>query len=113
MKKIICAVLALTLLGSTAAQARGWGGNWHGGGWHGGGWHHHGNADWAIGLGLGLFALGVIGAAESAHARDQYYRDRDAYYREHGGDGAYDNRDGRDGDGPPPDNRHYEDDGGY
>jgi hypothetical protein len=123
MKKIICAVLALTLLGSTAADARDWGG-WHGG--HGG-WHHHGNADWAVGLGLGLFALGVIGAATSAHERDQYYRDREAYDRNHGYSdpgyggpgyddrGAYDNRDYDDGYGPPPDNgqRHYEEDGGY
>jgi hypothetical protein len=122
MKKIICAVLALTLLGSTAAEARDWGG-WHGGGgrWHGG-WHHHGNADWAVGLGLGLFALGVIGAATSAHERDQYYRDRDAYDRNYGyggpgydDRGAYDDRGYDNGYGPPPDNgqRHYEENGGY
>jgi hypothetical protein len=119
MKKIICAVLALTLLGSTAAEARDWNGGWHGG--HGG-WHHHGNADWAVGLGLGLFALGVIGAATSAHNHDQYYPDRDGYYRNGPGygpgydnRGAYDNRDYNDGYGPPPDNgqRHYEEGGGY
>jgi hypothetical protein len=132
MKKIICAALALTLLGSTAAQASDWG---HG--WHGGGWHHHGNADWAVGLGLGLFALGVIGAAESAHERNQYYRDRDAYdrnqdypppgYDNRGGGygdrsyegyddrGAYDNRNGYDDNYGPPDNGrpHQEDEGGY
>jgi hypothetical protein len=129
MKKIICAALALSLLGSTAAEARDWNG-WHGG--HGG-WHHHGNADWAVGLGLGLFALGVLGAATSAHDHD-----RGAYYGNHGAPGydgpgpgyggqgygepgydgpgpGYDNRGYPDGYGPPPDNgqRHYEEEGGY
>ena len=86
MKKIACAALALTLLGSTAAQAHGW----HGGGWHGGhGWHHGWGGGAALGVGLGFLALGVI-AAESAH--DDAV-DRDRYYRE---------RDGDDRDGPPP-----------
>lgn len=117
MKKIACAALALTLLGSTAAEARGWG---HGGGWgHGHGWHDGG---WALGLGLGFLALGAVAAASD---HDRYYedraRDRDAYDR-----GRYDQeRMDRDGyrDQPPPDGddraapngeRHYDDeDDGY
>ena len=72
MKKIICAVLALTLLGGTAAEAHGWHGGWHGG--RGG--------DWALGLGLGFLALGAVAAASD---HDRYYRDRDEeYYRERG-----------------------------
>ncbi|HXC55970.1 MAG TPA: hypothetical protein VNU97_11795 [Rhizomicrobium sp.] len=104
MKKIICAVLALTLLGSTAAEARGWG--------HGG-WRGDGGA--VLGIGLGLLALGAI-ASESDH--DRYYRDRerarerDEYYRERHDDqgGAYDRGDDgyRDGD---RDARHDRDDG--
>lgn len=86
MKKIICAVLALTLLGSTAAEARGWGG----GGYHGG--HHHGDGGAALGFGLGILALGII-AAESSHHHDRYYADRDRYYRDRDRDGAYDRGD--------------------
>ena len=92
MKKIICAALALTLLGSTAAEAHGWHGGWHG---------HHGRGDVALGFGLGFLALGII-AAESVHDRDQAYRDRHAYY---------DGRDGdRDGDGYDR-SRNYDNDG--
>lgn len=125
MKKIACAALALTLLGSTAAQAQGWGG--HGGGWGGhGGWGHgHGwhGGDWALGLGLGFLALGAVAAA----SHDHYNDDRDAYERgrydqqrmDHDG---YGDQDGyRDDDRPPPPDqappngdRHYEDEGdGY
>ena len=76
MKRIICAALALTLLGSTAAEARGWGGGWHGG-WHGDG------AGVALGVGLGLLTLGAIAADSDRHYRDRedYYRERDAYER--------------------------------
>lgn len=67
MKRLICAALALSLLGAGAASARpyhgGYGGHYHGG-WHG-------RDDGAlIGLGVGLFALGAIAAASS---RDRYY----------------------------------------
>ncbi|MEI9995378.1 MAG: hypothetical protein WDM91_12340 [Rhizomicrobium sp.] len=89
MKRIICAVLALSLLGTTAAEARGWGG-YHG---H---YHHGGRGDVALGFGLGFLALGIL-AAESAH-HDRYDRDRDYYDRGRGPDGAYD-RDGDRGDG--------------
>ncbi len=84
MKRIICAVLALTLLGSTAAEARGW----HGG--YGG--YRHGRGDVALGFGLGILALGIFAAAESGHDRDRY-RERDDYYRDRDGrdDGAYRN----------------------
>ena len=105
-KKIACAALALTLLGSTAAEARGWGG--HGGGWgHHGGWH--GNGWGFLGLGVGLLALGAIA---SDHDR---YRDRDAYERgryDQGRDDYYRDRSYRDDDrGPAPGDRHYHDDG--
>ena len=107
MKKIACAALALTLLGTTAAEARGWG---HGGGWgHHGGWH---GAGWGVlGVGLGLLTLGAI-ASEHDH-----YRDRDAYERgryDQERDDYYRDRDNRDDDrGPPPSDRHYHDDDGY
>jgi hypothetical protein len=77
MKRIVCAVLALTLLGSTAASARGWNhGGYYGRGFH----HHHGGDGVALGFGLGILALGII-AAESAHERDRY-RAEDRYYDE-------------------------------
>jgi hypothetical protein len=75
MKRLICATLALSLLGATAASAQsfhgGHGGFSHGGGYgHGGGWHGRGTGGALIGLGVGLFALGAIAAA-SEH--DRYY----------------------------------------
>ena len=82
MKRIICAALALALLGSTAAQARGW---HDGGGWHGRGGYHHGGGDAALGIGLGFLALGII-AAESAHDRDRYDRDERYTGRDDRGD---------------------------
>lgn len=93
MKRIICAALALTLLGSTAASAHDWGGH---GGYYGGYRHHHGG-DVVLGVGLGLLALGAIAAASD---HDRYYRDRDGYYdqgrdyrdREYRGGDGYDNR---------------------
>lgn len=105
MKRILCATLALTLLGTTAASARGWG---HGGGGYGGGYHHHhGGGDAALGFGLGILALGIIAAeSDRHHDRDRYYRDRERYddrdsyrgdgYR--GDDRGYRGRDDRDGD---------------
>jgi hypothetical protein len=72
MKRLICATLALSLLGATAASA----GPYH----RGGGYHRHhgggGRGDGAalIGLGIGLFALGAIAASSQ---RDRGY---DRYY---------------------------------
>ena len=107
-KKIACAALALTLLGTTAAEARGWGG--HGGGYHHG-WHG-GRGDWALGLGLGILALGAVAAASD---HDHYYRERNAYDR-----GRYDQErydDDRDyrghDDGDRGDHRYHGDDGEY
>jgi opacity protein-like surface antigen len=70
MKRLICATLALSLLGATAASAQPFhGGYGHGGyGYHGGGWHGRGAG--LIGLGVGLLALGAVAAA-SEH--DRYY----------------------------------------
>ena len=72
MKRLICATLALSLLGATAASAQPYRGGFGHGGWsHGGGWHHdHGDGGALLGLGVGLFALGAIAAA-SQH--DRYY----------------------------------------
>ena len=88
MKRLICATLALSLLGATAASAQsfhggyghgGYGGGYghggYGGGYgHGGGWHHRGDGGALIGLGIGLFALGAIAAAsDHDRYRDRYY----------------------------------------
>jgi opacity protein-like surface antigen len=73
MKRLICATLALTLLGATAASAQSHyrGGYGHYNGYrHGGGWHGRGDNGALIGLGVGLFALGAIAAASQ---RDRYY----------------------------------------
>ena len=78
MKRLISAVLALSLLGATAASAQ----PYHRGGGHHRG-HNGGNGAALLGLGLGLFALGAIA---SSSQRDRYYDDR------------YDNY----GYGPPP-----------
>jgi hypothetical protein len=67
MKRLICAALALSMLGATAAAAQ----PYHRGGYgYAGGWHRHDNTGALIGLGLGLFALGAIAAASD---RDRYY----------------------------------------
>lgn len=96
MKRIVCVVLALTLLGSTAASAR----DWNHGGYYGRGFHHHhrGGDGVALGLGLGILALGII-AAENAHERDRYRAEDGYYYDDRYRDEYYDpNRDAdRDG----------------
>ena len=123
IKRIACAALALSLLGSTAASAAPWGhGGFHGG-WHHGGWH--GGGPLFLGVGLGLLAFGAIAADahEDAIERDRYERERayeqDRDYREHyqgddrgyGPDRGHDDRDYRsngpdgDRDGPPPPHR--------
>jgi hypothetical protein len=75
MKRLICATLALSLLGATAASAQPFHGGFGHGGYSHGGWHGRGNGGALLGLGVGLFALGAIAAA-SEH--DRYY-DRYAY----------------------------------
>ena len=71
MKRLICATLALSLLGATAASAGPYN---RGGGYH----RYHGgsrdNGAALIGLGIGLFALGAIAASSQ---RDRGY---DRYY---------------------------------
>ena len=63
MKRLVCATLAVSLLGATAASAQSYG--------HGGtnrGYSHsrgHDNTGALVGLGIGLFALGAIIAASS------------------------------------------------
>lgn len=72
MKRLICATLALSLLGAVPASAQRFHRGGHGGYHHGHhGWHGRGNDTGAlIGLGIGLFALGAIAAASQ---RDRYY----------------------------------------
>jgi hypothetical protein len=72
MKRLICAALALSMLGATAASAQPYR---HGGFGYRSGWHGHNDTGALVGLGLGLFALGAIAAA-SSHDR---YVDRYEY----------------------------------
>ena len=70
MKRLVCATLAISLLGATAASAQSYG---HGG--YNRGYGHsrgHDNSGALIGLGIGLFALGAIVAASSHNDRDRY-----------------------------------------
>jgi hypothetical protein len=79
MKRLMSAVLALTLLGATAASAQPYRHNNYGSYSHSYGrdWHRHNdNTGALIGLGIGLFALGAIAAASSHHDR---YDDRYEY----------------------------------
>jgi len=69
MKRLICATLALSLLGATAASAQTYR---HGGGHHRS--HGGGNGAAILGVGLGLFALAAIA---SSSQRDRY---EDRYY---------------------------------
>ncbi len=94
MKRLLSAVLALSLLGTTAASADSWGQGGYHGGWHGGG--HYGGRYFGgagvVALGLGILTLGIL-ASESAHQRARYY-DQDGYY------------------GPPANGDRYGDEGG-
>ena len=74
MKRLISAVLALTLLGATAAAAQPYRHNNYS---HSYGSHRHNDGGALIGLGIGLFALGAIVAA-SNHDRT-YDRGYDRY----------------------------------
>lgn len=67
MKRLICAALALSMLGATAASAQPYR---HGGYGYRGGWHGRNDTGALVGLGLGLFALGAIAAASD---HDRYY----------------------------------------
>jgi hypothetical protein len=82
MKRLVCAALALSLIGSTAAVAQPYG---RSGGW--GGYSHQDRGDYrrgdngaglAIGLGVGLFALAAI-AASQHHDRDYDRYDNRGY----------------------------------
>jgi hypothetical protein len=70
MKRLICAALALSLVGATAASAR----PFHGGGFghRHSGWHGRGDGGALLGLGLGLFALGAIAASQQDRYYDRY-----------------------------------------
>lgn len=89
LKRLLCATLALSLMGATAASARPWNSGHHADnrshyshsyghgdryGWRGE--RHHGNdgAAAVLGIGLGLFALAAIASSND----DRYYGDR--YY---------------------------------
>jgi len=74
MKRLVCATLAVSLLGGTAASAQSFG---HGG--YNRGYSHsrgHDNTGALIGLGIGLFALGAIVAASSHNDDRDRYDDR-------------------------------------
>ena len=77
MKRLICATLALTLLGATAASAGPYN---RGGGYH---HRHHGGGGRdngaLIGLGIGLFALGAIAASSQRDRGYDRYDDRYDY----------------------------------
>ena len=66
MKRLVCAALALTLIGSTAAIAHDNEDNWGGYSQRDRGDYHRGDngAGLAIGLGVGLFALAAIAASQ-------------------------------------------------
>lgn len=76
LKRLVCAALALSLMGVTAASARPWSGGRHYDrgshysydhhGWRG---HRDNGAGVALGVGLGLFALAAIASQND----DRYY----------------------------------------
>jgi hypothetical protein len=110
MKRLVCAALALTLIGSTAAVADPYGrGNW-GGGYsrQDRGDYRHGDNGAGLAVGLGLFALAAIASQHNDRDYNRYdnrsyggndyynqtgygsnYGDRSTYYR-----GGYANRSG-------------------
>ena len=74
MKRLICATLALSLLGATAASAQ----PYHRGGGHHRG-HDGGNGAALIGLSFGLLALGAIAASSQRDRYGDRYYDRYSY----------------------------------
>jgi hypothetical protein len=92
MKRLISAatssLLALTLLGTSAAVADPWG---RGRGHYDRGYRHGDNgAGLAIGLGVGLFALAAI-AASQHHDEDRYDRGYRSYDNGYGYNNGYGN----------------------
>ena len=99
MKRLVCAALALTLLGTAAASAQSYG---RGGYDRGYSQRHGDNTGALIGLGIGLFALGAIVASQHDNDRDRYddrayqsnyrgyqggyYQDRRGYWNDYRGD---------------------------
>lgn len=90
MKRLVCAALALSLIGSTAAIA-----DPYDRGNHWGGYSHQDRGDYrrgdngaglAIGLGVGLFALAAIAASQH---HDREYDNRDYGYGAYNGQGEY------------------------
>ena len=74
MNRLVCATLAVSLLGATAASAQSYGrGGYDRGYSHRSG---HDNSGALIGLGIGLFALGAIVAASSHNNDRDRYDDR-------------------------------------
>lgn len=120
MKRVLSLALAVSLLGSTAAMAGGWGGHRHGGHYYGS--HHsyyRGNNNAAAAVGLGIFALGALAIISSQNANrepapayyDRYGPPPGAYDDRYGPPpGAYDNRYDDENYGPPDDYNTYEDD---
>lgn len=99
MKKLISAVLALSLLGATAASAQ----TYRGRDSYSQSYRHSGHNDGAawVGLGIGLFALAAIAASQhhdrDAYAYDRRYDERNRYdrsygYPSYGYDRSYDGR---------------------
>ena len=74
MKRLICATLALSLLGATAASAQPYR---HGGGHHRS--HGGGNVAAILGVGLGLFALAAIASSSQRDRYEGRYYDRYDY----------------------------------
>jgi hypothetical protein len=102
MKRLVCAALAITLIGSTAAVADPYGrGNW-GGGYsrQDRGDYRHGDngAGLALGLGVGLFTLAAIASQHNDRDYDRYdnrgyggndYYNQTGYGSNYGGRSAY------------------------
>jgi len=83
MKRLLSIVLALSLVGTSAAFAKGPGyGPQHGGYAYGYSGHHRGSNNAAAAVGFGLLALGVIGIIASQQNRNYdrgYYAPVPAY----------------------------------
>jgi opacity protein-like surface antigen len=81
LKRLVCATLALSLMGATAASARPWNSGHHADrshysyshgdryGWRGDRHYRNDGAATALGIGLGLFALAAIASRND----DRYY----------------------------------------
>jgi hypothetical protein len=105
MKRVLSAVLALSLLGASAAYA-----GPHGHGSHHGGWDHRGGDGAAIAVGIGALALFGILAAQSKQDREQaaYERGREDAYAQRRQDEAVPEQDRN---APPRDGAYEQDNG--